>query len=76
MRVPIDHLYSAGRVFSSFNGATTLLVGDITFSVKVGPITQQVLFSVVEDLGAIKCYPGPSLATCHESSSLHISPDY
>ena len=51
MRVPIDHLCSAGRVLSGFNGATTLSVGDITFSVKAGPVTQQVLFSVVEDLG-------------------------
>ena len=51
MRVPIDHLHSTGRVFSGFNGATTLSVGDITFSVKAGSVTQQVLFSVVEDLG-------------------------
>ena len=51
MRVPIDHLHSAGNVLSGFNGATTLSVGDITFSVKAGPVTQQVLFSVVEDLG-------------------------
>ena len=51
MRVPIEHLCSTGRVLSGFNGATTLSVGDITFSVKVGPVTQQVLFSMVEDLG-------------------------
>ena len=51
MRVPIDHLCFAGRVLSGFNGATTLSVGDITFSVKAGPVTQQILFSVVEDLG-------------------------
>ena len=51
MRVPIDHLHSAGKVLSGFNGATTLLVGDITFSVKACPVTQQVLFTVVEDLG-------------------------
>ena len=51
MRVPIDHLHSAGRVFSGFDRATTLSIGDITFSVKADPITQQVLFSVVEDLG-------------------------
>ena len=51
MRVPIDHLRSAGKVLSGFNGATTLLVGDITFFVKAGPVTQQVLLSVVEDLG-------------------------
>ena len=51
MRVLIDYLHSTGRVLSGFNGAPTLFVGDITFSVKVGPVTQQVLFSVVEDLG-------------------------
>ena len=51
MRVPIDPLHSAGRVLSGFNGATTLSVGDITFSIKAGPVTQQVLFSLVEDLG-------------------------
>ena len=51
MRVPIDHLHSVSRVLSSFNGATTLSVGDINFSVKASPATQQVLFSVVEDLG-------------------------
>ena len=49
--VPLDHLSSADRVLSGFNGATTLTVGDIAFSVKVGSVTQQVLFSVVEDLG-------------------------
>ena len=39
MGVPMDHLYSAGRVLSGFNGAITLSVGDITFSVKVGPVS-------------------------------------
>ena len=51
MKIPIDHLHSPGRILSGFNGATTLSVGDITFSVKAGPVTQQVLFSMVEDLG-------------------------
>ena len=51
MGVPMDHLCSACRVLLGFNGATTLSVGDVTFSVKAGPVTQQVLFSVVEDLG-------------------------
>ena len=58
MRVPIDHLNSADRVLSGFNGATTLTVGDIAFPVRAGPMTQQILFSVVEDLGpynAILC---------------------
>ena len=51
MRVSIYHLHSPDRIMSGFNGATTLSIGDITFFVKAGPITQQVLFSVVEDLG-------------------------
>ena len=51
MKVPIDHLLSASRVLLGFNGATILSIGDVTFSVKAGPVTQQVLFSVVEDLG-------------------------
>ena len=51
MKVPVCHLQSAGRILLGFNGATTLSVGDITFSFKAGPVTQQVLFSVVEDLG-------------------------
>ena len=51
MRVPLDHLSYAGRVLSGFNGATTLTVGDIAFPVQAGSVIQQVLFSVVEDLG-------------------------
>ena len=51
MRVLIDHLHSPDRILSGFNGATTLSIGDITFSVKAGSVTQQVLFSVLEDLG-------------------------
>ena len=39
MRVPLDHLSSAGRVLSWFNGATTLTVGDIAFPVRAGPVT-------------------------------------
>ena len=51
MRVPLDHLSSVGRVLSRFNGATTLTVGDIAFPVQAGSVIQQILFSVVEDLG-------------------------
>ena len=51
IRVPIEHLHFTGRVLSGFNGATMLSVGDITFLVKAGPVTQQVLFTMVEDLG-------------------------
>ena len=51
MRVSIDQLHSPDRILSGFNGATTLSIGDVTFPVKAGPVTQQVLFSIVEDLG-------------------------
>ena len=50
MKISLDRLSSAGRVLSGFNGATTLTVGDIVLSVKAGPVTQQVLFLMVEDL--------------------------
>ena len=50
MQVPHDKLRSAGIILSGFNGATTLTVGDIALLVKAGPVTQQVLFLVVEDL--------------------------
>ena len=51
MKVPLDKLSSAGRILSGFNGATMLTMGDIALPVKAGPVTQQVLFSIVEDLG-------------------------
>ena len=58
MKVPFDHLSSAGRILSGFNGVTTLIVGDIVLLVKAGPVTQQVLFSVVEDLGSYNTIVG------------------
>ena len=58
MKVPLNHLSSVGRVLYGFNGATTLTVGDIALSIKAGPVTQQVLFSVVEDLGPYNAIVG------------------
>ena len=58
MKDPLSHLSSADRVLSGFNGATTLTVGDIALSIKAGPVTQQVLFSVVEDLGPYNAIVG------------------
>ena len=57
-KVPLSHLSSPGRVLSGFNRATTLRVGDIALSVKAGPVTQEVLFSVVEDLGPYNAIVG------------------
>ena len=58
MRVLFDRLSSAGRVLSGFNEATTLTVGDIAFPIQAGPVIQQVLFSVVEDLGSYNAILG------------------
>ena len=43
-------LNSARRILSCFNGATTTTLGDVALLVKVGPVTQRVIFSIVEDL--------------------------
>ena len=42
-------LNSSGRILSGFNGATIIMLGDVTLLVKAGPVTQRVLFSVVKD---------------------------
>ena len=58
MKVSLDHLSLAGRILSGFNGAITLTVGDIALSVKAGLVMQQILFSVVEDLGPYNAIMG------------------
>ena len=58
MKVLLDHLSSTGKVLFGFNWATTLTVGDFVLSVKAGPVTQQVLFSLVEDLGSYNAIVG------------------
>ena len=58
MQVFLDKLSSVGRILSGFNGATTLTVGDISLPVKAGPVTQQVLFLVVKDLGPYNAIVG------------------
>ena len=58
MNISFDRLSLAGRILSGFNGATIVTMGDIAILVKVGPVVQQVLFSVVKNLGpynAIVC---------------------
>ena len=58
MKVPLNHLSSNDRIFPGFNESTSLTMGDISLSVKVGPVTQQVLFLVVEDLGLYNAIVG------------------
>ena len=47
MKISLGVVNSAGRILSSFNGATTVNLGDVIILVKVRPMTQHVLFSIV-----------------------------
>ena len=51
MKLSPQMLSSAGRILSGFNGTTTTTLGDITLPIQAGLVTQQVLFSIVDDLG-------------------------
>ena len=58
MKVPLDKLSSASIIFSGFNRATMMTMGDIALPVKARPVIQQVLFSIVEDLGSYNAIVG------------------
>ena len=51
MKFSLDMVNLAEQVFYGFNSATTVTLGDVALPVKAGLITQQVLFSIVKDLG-------------------------
>ena len=51
MKLSIGVVNLVEQILSGFNGATTVTLEDVTLSVKAGPVTQQVLFLIVEDLG-------------------------
>ena len=40
MNISLDRLSSASRILSGFNGATIVIMGDITLLVRVGPVVQ------------------------------------
>ena len=48
----------AGRILSGFNGVTTTTLEDITLLVQAGLVTQQVLFSVDDDVRPYNCIVG------------------
>ena len=50
MNISLDRLSSVGKVLSSFNGVTTMTMGNITLPVRAELVVQQVLFSIIEDL--------------------------
>ena len=60
MKLSLEVVNSAGRILSGFNGATTTTLGDVELPVKDEPVTQQVMFSIVEDLGPYNAIMGPA----------------
>ena len=54
MKLSLSVVNSVGRIVFGFNGATTVTLGDIALLVKSRRVTQQILFSIVEDLGPHK----------------------
>ena len=50
MKLSLGVVNSTRRILSGFNGATTVTLGDVMLPIKAGPVTQRVLFSIVEDL--------------------------
>ena len=58
MKLSPQMLNSIGRILFGFNGAKTTTLGDIALPVQAGPVTQQVLFSIVKDLGPYNCIVG------------------
>ena len=75
MELSLGLLNSVERILFSFNGATTVTLGDVALIVKVGPITQQVLFSIVKDFGVLQCDNGASLAALDEGCPFDLSPN-
>ena len=51
MKISLGVVNSVGQIRSSFNGATIVTLGGVPLLVKDRPVTQQVLFSIIEDLG-------------------------
>ena len=58
MKLSLGVVDSTGRILSGFNGVTTITLGDVALLIKVGPVTQQVLFSIVENLGPYNAIMG------------------
>ena len=50
MKLSLGVVNLVGRILYGFNGATTVTLGDVALPIKVGLVTQQVLFSIVEYL--------------------------
>ena len=51
MKLSLEVVNSIGRILFGLNGANTLTLGDVALPVKVGPVTKQVLFSIIKYWG-------------------------
>ena len=58
MKLSLGVVNLAGRILSSFNGATKVTLGDVALLVKARPVTQQVFFLIIEDLGPYNAIMG------------------
>ena len=58
MKLSLGMLNSDRRIIFGFNGATTAILGYFTLLIRAGPVTQQILFSIVEDLGPYNAIMG------------------
>ena len=58
MKLSLGMLNLVGRILFGFNKATTIMLGDVALLVKARPVTQQELFSIVEDLGPFNAIMG------------------
>ena len=75
MKLSLGMLNLARRILSGFNGATTVTLGDVVLLVKAGPVTQQVLFSIVEDLGPCHAIMGAGMAALDEGYPFDLPPN-
>ena len=72
MKLSLSVVNLAGRILFGFNGPTTVTLGDVALPIKVGPVTQQVLFLVVEDLGPYNAIMGWGLTALDEIYPLNL----
>ena len=58
MKLSLGVVNLAERILFDLNGAATITLGDVALLVKARLVTQQVLFSIVEDLGPYNAIMG------------------
>ena len=58
MKFSLSMPNSVERILYDFNDATTVILGDVALLVKAEPVTQQVLFSIVKNMGPYNAIMG------------------